>query len=286
MVLLVAPRVAAADLDAYPEYPGDKVEVPNLRTAARLGVRVRDCRLPAGDAAGLRALLGLDAPGGSLLDRVARAGTLVITWLPSREASWLAGEGAQGPRWDVWVPEISVDEAFSWPELLAAEPRLRVRGDGDDLRTLIQGRILARFPGEATRQRYDGEGQDPTVAARHWCAWIGDAYLRTLWVALARAERGTFSVVAHPGPAALGRAFGGDGFRWGVEQLDELVGRLLLLREHESVADMVLLVTADAAPADGGPVPAVYLGPGVPEGRVADRAGPEDLRRVLDAALA
>lgn len=288
VVLLVTPRVAAADLDAYPEYPGEKVEVPNLRTAARLGVRVRGCRLPAGEGGpGLRALLGLDGPGESLLERVAREGTLLITWLPHREAAWLASEGGAGPRWDVWVPEISMDEPFSWPELLAAGPRLRVRGEraGDDVRGLLEDRILARFPGEATRQRYDGQGRDPRAAARHWCAWVGDAFLRTLWVALARAEGGTFSVVAHPGPAALGRAFGAEGYRYGVEQVDELVGRLLLLREHESAADLALLVTADAAPAQGGFAPAIYLGPGLPEGAVADGAGPEDLRRVLQAAL-
>lgn len=286
VVLLCMHGVDAADLDLYPEYDGPKVEVPNLRAAARLGLRVVRCTgVPEGvPEAGLRRLIGLDGDDGpSLLARAERAGWLVLSWLPTRESAWLAEVASAGPRWDVVVPDLSAREPFSWPELLSAAPRVRVRGDEDaaGVASHFEDRILARFPGRATMQRYDWEGKSPRVAAQHWCAWVGDSFLRALWFALSRAERGTLCLVSHPGPLSLKASFGDEGYRYAVEEVDALVGRLLLLREHEALRDLLLLAVGDV----GCRVPAVVLGPGIPEAQLVPAAGLDDLRRLVAAAL-
>lgn len=293
VILIVVHGVAAADLDLYPEWRdgAEPVEMPNLRTAARLGLRVVDCAgAPERNvAAGMRRLLGLKGGGPTLLERAARERALVLTWLPTAETAWLAEEDAGGGRrWDVTVPEIAAGSGLAWDDLLRARPRVRLHGEAaaDEVRSHLEERVLARFPGAATMQRHDWEGVNPRIAADHWCGWLGDAFLRALWFAFARADGRTFAVMSHPGPAGLRAAFGQEGYRHALEHVDEFIGRLMLLREHESAAGMLIAVTGDFAADDASNrVPAVVFGPGIPEQAVRPQARIDDLSAVLAAAL-
>ncbi|HEY8449060.1 MAG TPA: hypothetical protein VIL95_01135, partial [Bacillota bacterium] len=215
--------------------------LPNFRTIERMGMRVERCLPDTGSsAAQALATLLFGAPSGEpegkdgLAAVAARAGRVVFQLLPWQPDRWIA-ERTRGSSWS--IVENRLDQrAADWRDVLAGEPELLADPDGDaELAAFFRDRIVARFPGRATMMREVSDGQLSDGLAS-WMEWAGDAFLRSIWYLSSRASGGLLGLLTYPAPALLAERDGVAGYRQGLQALDDLLGRLLLLREHEDLA--------------------------------------------------
>lgn len=260
-------------------------DLPNFRTIQRLGVYVRQCHLRSSDPSdNLRSLLlhpdpddGL--PGPSLSQLAADAGRQVVHVLPWRQDRWIA-EHTEGNHWS--IIEASLDHnTIQWEDLLNGRPQFISNGrtTEEDSR-YFQQRVIGRFPGPATRaQEVD--------AISAWMEWVSDAFLRSVWYASARSDSGVFGLLTFPAPGLLSHHYGHEGYDFGLELFDELLGRLLLLRGNPEMADSILVVCGDHDPTAGeepphnGNVPLVITGPQYEDGLSFAEAAWEEVALIL-----
>ncbi|MEX2356108.1 MAG: hypothetical protein WD535_03645 [Thermaerobacterales bacterium] len=279
VVWVVVEGLTAGSLDIYPEWGSGagKIEVPNLKSMAQAGTRVISCPgAPVSRSSDALSYL-LTGRGQDRLFSLPGSGEkLWLGLFPFQPLAWAAEIPARSPRCMIYSDLVPPSDggAVDWPQVLAATPRALVAdtgGDEDEIRRFIEDRILARFPGESTRARHGG-GSEPHSALAWWLEWVGDAFLRSVWFSMTR-PAGVTAMLHYPGPALYRQSAGWDGYRRGVEEFDEFLGRLLLLREHEHLDDMLIIVTGDYAAsgetAPGG-VPVVLQGPQFDDGEVVE----------------
>lgn len=303
VVWVVAQGLGAGSLDFYGDGDDPKVEAPNLRAMARLGVRVHHCsglekRDPrhsvayllssgmAGDGDVDPADLRRRAGDQWLPRQASQRDKMWLSLLPHAELDWVLQANDDLPRCELAVKLPSpIGSGIQWPDLIAASPQVSVDNleDGEEMQSFV-GRIVSRFPGVATQIR---QGNYPEGAMDAWLEWLGDAFLRSVWYSLPRSS-GMMAFLYHPGPEWYGRQAGAEGYRRGVEAVDDLVGRLMVLQDHDQVGgDMLLVVSGDYAWSEAGEnrVPVLVLGPGGESGLRVDQCSLADVTRLVAASL-
>lgn len=254
-------------------------DLPNIKTMQRLGLSIERCE--TGGRPPVETLV-LDG-GGGLAQAAARGGRRLLQVLPWRPAAWVAAR-TRGPHWSI-VEDRLDENAGTWDDLALADPRLVVEGAGepggdDGVADLLRQRVVPRFPGALTMMQGD---MGPLEA---WMHWVSDAFLRALWFASARWDQGVVGVLCHPAPRLLARRDPEGGYARGLDMVDDLIGRLLVLSEHRELDGSAVILCGggdgagdDAAGrgASGATVPLLMAGAGTEPRRLA---GPVDLDRV------
>ncbi|HLS88902.1 MAG TPA: hypothetical protein VK008_04650 [Sphingobacteriaceae bacterium] len=301
VIWVVAQGLGADSLDFYDgEGNGPKVEAPNLKAMARLGVRVGHCsgldRRDPGHSVAYLLSSGLAGDGDPaavrrqagdqwLPRRASQRDKMWLSLLPHAELDWVVQANDDLPRCELAVNLPSPAAGIHWPDLIGASPRVWVDNleDGEEMQSFV-GRIIDRFPGVATQIR---QGNAPEGAMEAWLEWLGDAFLRSVWYSLPRST-GMMAFLYHPGPEWYGRQAGEAGYIRGVEAVDDLVGRLLVLQDHDQVGgDMLVVVSGDYAwsQAAENRVPVLILGPGGESGLRVEQCSLADVTRLVAASL-
>lgn len=254
-------------------------ELPNWHTIQRLGLRVDRCWLNHDSRReNLRDLLF--TPDQPLSQAAAAAGRKVVQVLPLRDDRWVADETTV-PHWSIIEEKLDVTTR-DWMDLGSGKPQFISRGPvADDDNDYFHYRILGRFPGIATQL----SGIDALSA---WMKWAADAFLRSVWYASARADKGVFGLLVYPAPVLFQEHFGESGYERGMDLTDELLGRLMQLRENPEMSDSVVVVCSDqgyAAPGaeddESPPVPVLVIGPSIDEGLVVEDAGVSEVAQLV-----
>lgn len=304
VIWVVAQGLGAGSLDFYDsDDGGPTVETANMKAMARLGTRVRHCtgldrQDPghsvayllssgrAGDGSNDAAAVRRQAGDDWLPRQASRREKMWLSLLPHAELDWVVQANDDLPRCELAVNLPSpTGTGMQWRDLMTAAPRVWVNNldDGEEMQSFVW-RIIERFPGAATQRRHGDAADGPMDA---WLEWLGDAFLRSVWYSLPRSS-GMLAFLYHPGPEWYGRQGGEAGYRRGVEAVDDLVGRLMVLQDHDQVGgDMLLVVSGDYAWPGAGEnqVPVLVLGPGGGSGRWVEHCSLADVTRLVAASL-
>lgn len=283
--------IIAHGLAAHGSSRNGFADLPNLRSIQRLGLHISRLQLADSDPQhNLRSLLfGEELGAGSLSQEAASAGRVVVQVLPWRHDRWIADQ-TPVPHWSI-VEDRLGSTTTGWDDLVEGKQEFVSKGPiAAEVADYFNHRVLGRFPGDATRMA----GEDALTA---WMRWAADAFMRSVWYASARSTTGVFGLLTYPAPALLAGHYGPPGYDRGLELFDDLLGRLMMLRENPEMSDSVLVVCgahahpdSGAAPDEVSIVPLVAVGPQIEEGTKIKEAQWQDaaifLRRLAGTPVA